>query len=284
MVYRIRFNYTKGGCMKRWLLCALALTVLAQAEDLTPLEAGKEAPSFSLPSLSGNRESLSIWCGATLTKPFVNSAPQIVVLSFWATYCVPCQKEIPELTKFAEKHAADKIKFFLVNIDPEGGPKVEPFVKDKKYTLPVLLDPYRKTAERYGVRSLPALIVIGPDGIIRYSSVGFKEGVSLENKLEEVISAITQGRTVTVDKNEKPGETVAVPAEVPQESVSAAPVASAAPAAVVIAPKQKWHAVALLETGSSPEQVASELGVTKDDVQKWYDELKKMAIETWGKR
>jgi cytochrome c biogenesis protein CcmG/thiol:disulfide interchange protein DsbE len=270
--------HSKGKRVVRLLAIGVfCFCVLLPAADLQPLEPGKEAPSFSLPTLSGNRESLTIWCGPKLSKPFVNSVPQVVILSFWATYCVPCQKEIPELTKYAEKHTADKVKVFLINIDQEGAPKVEPFVKEKAYTLPVLLDPYRKTAERFGVRTLPALIVIGPDGIIRYSSVGYKEGTDLSAKLEEIVAAINAGKTLQAEKSDAAGETVAVPGDVPPEP-------AAGSAAKMVTPKQKWHAVALVETGMNVEQVAQEVGVSKEEIQQWYDELKKTAIDMWGKK
>lgn len=249
----------------------MAISVIAsdlKAVDVTPLEPGKKAPSFSLPTLSGKRESLATWCGDVLSKPYVNTEPHIVILSFWATYCKPCQKEIPELMKFCETNKSEKIKMFLVNIDKEGASVVGPFVDEKKYTLPVLLDPYKKTAERYGVRSLPALIVIGPDGVIRYSSVGFKENESLDLKLEAIVKDIKEGRQTSVSSVESLGETVDVQQDAGDEKS--------------ISPKEKWRAVAKIETGTPPEKIAQELGVSKEEIKSWYDELKGAALELWG--
>jgi thiol-disulfide isomerase/thioredoxin len=257
----------------------LACTAALHAADVTPIKAGTEAPSFSLPTLTGTREALSVWCGKTLSKPFVNSVPQTVILSFWATYCLPCQKEIPELMKFAEKHAGDKVKVFLVNIDPEGAAKAGPFVKDKGYTLPVLVDPYRKTAERYGVKELPSLVVIGADGVVRCSWSGYKAGTDLGAQLEKIMESINAGKPVVLDAEQVAGETVAVPASVPQE-----PAAAAAPETKTFSARQKWHAVAQIETGKTPDEVAQELGVSKVEVEQWYEELKKAALEMWGKK
>jgi peroxiredoxin len=111
-------------------------------------------------------------------------------LSFWATYCLPCQKEIPELQKFMTNHTKDSIKLFCVSIDKEGADIVAPFVTKRDYTVPVLLDRYAKTAGRYGVKHLPALFVVDTHGIIRYSSTGYDDKVKLREKLEGLIRSI----------------------------------------------------------------------------------------------
>ena len=249
------------------LTVVLLISEVIHASILPP---GTEAPTFSIPSLSGKRESLRIWCGKKLSKPYINNTPHIVVVSFWATYCKPCHKEIPELEKFYNKHKGENIKIFLISIDSKGAGIVVPFAKERNYTLPILFDPYKKTAQRYGVKSLPALFVIGPDGIIRYSSMGYKEEVPIEATLEKVIGAIKEGKEVPVETVGENGETVAVrdgkKDRTPPE----------------ITPKQKWNAVARIECGTSPDIVAAELDVPKDEIRKWYNELKKLAIDHWA--
>jgi peroxiredoxin len=222
--------------MRRWsgirsgILVAGVLFVAGAygADESKLLQPGTPAPSFSLPSLDGSRVMLNVWCGQTLAKPYLNKIRHVVIVSYWATYCKPCQKEIPELMKFMEKHTADSVKIFCISIDKEGATKVKPFVVEKNYTVPVLLDPYQKTAERYGVKSLPALFVVGPDGVIRFSSLGFEEGTSLVDKLESILTSIRTGQEITVSAGH--GEAVAVE-ESPAEPSSAPGAASPAPAA-----------------------------------------------------
>ena len=252
-----------------FIFIAIEMTVpeITNASILPP---GTEAPSFSMPSLSGKRESLRIWCGKKLSKPYVNSTPHIVIVSFWATYCKPCHKEIPELEKFYSMHKGENIKIFLISIDSKGAGIVVPFAKEQNYTLPILFDPYKKTAQRYGVKSLPALFVVGPDGIIRYSSMGYKEDVPIEATLEKVIGAIKEGKEVTVETGDEKGETVAVRDGKKDETTAG------------ITPKQKWNAVARIECGTSPDIVAAELDVPKDEIREWYNELKKLALDHWG--
>ena len=238
-------------------------------DNASILPPGTEAPGFSMPSLSGKRESLTIWCGKNLSKPYVNNVPHIVIVSFWATYCKPCHKEIPELEKFYQKHKGENIKIFLISIDTKGAGIVIPFAKEKNYTLPILFDPYKKTAQRYGVKSLPALFVIGPDGVIRYSSMGYTEEVPIEETLEKVVGAIQVGEKVSIAPSEGKGETVAVRDDKKDQTPKE------------FTPKEKWNAVARIECGTSPDLVAAELDVPKEEIKKWYNELKKTAIELW---
>ncbi|MBD3391385.1 MAG: redoxin domain-containing protein, partial [Chitinivibrionales bacterium] len=147
----------------------------------------------SMPLLSGARFSLNDWCGDTLRRPYVNKKRHVVVLSFWATYCVPCRKEIPELMQFAKRHEKHPVKVVCVSIDKEGADIVRPHVRQEEYTLPVALDMYKRTARKYGVKVIPALVVIGPRGYVWHSSVGFDDKEDLGKKLERVLLMIRRG-------------------------------------------------------------------------------------------
>ena len=256
-------------CRERFALVVLSLCMFVFAEKAPPpLAPGNTAPSFSLPTLSGTRQTLSVWCGK-LSKPYVNKEKHVVILSFWATYCKPCQKEIPELMKFAKKHKNDKLKIFCISLDKEGASIVAPFVKKQKYSLPMLLDPYKRTALRYGVKSLPALVVIGHDGIIRYSSVGYKEDVPFQKILERAFEAAKNNKNMTVSPDEAGGESVDVKQDTDEEASSEIP------------PRDKWRAVARVECGEPISDVADELGAKPDEIKKWYNDLKAKAIELW---
>lgn len=168
-------------------------------QDMQILAPGVEAPLFSLPQVikgetSRDYISLRAWCGKELSRPRQNPIRHTIILSFWATYCVPCKKEMPELMRFAQKHTTDSIKVFCVSIDKEGVDIVDPYVKEHKMTVPVLIDQYSKTAQRYGVNRLPALVVIDPMGIIRYSSIGYDSTTTVDAVLESVIAKIKAKR------------------------------------------------------------------------------------------
>jgi cytochrome c biogenesis protein CcmG, thiol:disulfide interchange protein DsbE len=270
----------------------LSVVILAfgqKPQDSKLLAPGTPAPSFSLPTLSGDRMSLSIYCGETLSKPFFNKTRHTMILSFWATYCKPCQKEIPELISFADKHKTDNIVVLCVSIDKEGATVVEPFVKEKNYTVQVLLDPYTKTAERYGVKSLPALFVIDTMGVIRYSSLGYDEKSPLSPKLESIVKAIKEGTKIKIPDatgsfvpiQEEPAPTAAAMVAAPTAASAKTEGEPKKPSATPGA-KQKWNAIARVECGEQIDKVAASIGATPAELHQWYADLKKAELSVWG--
>jgi cytochrome c biogenesis protein CcmG, thiol:disulfide interchange protein DsbE len=263
------------------LCCAVfAMAGFCQnAQEGKLLPAGTPAPSFSLPTLSGDRVSLSTYCGETLSKTYINKIRHTVILSFWATYCKPCQKEIPELQTFAAKYKNDNVLVLCVSIDKEGAAVVDPFVKEKGYAVQVLLDPYARTSERYGVKSLPALFVIDSMGTIRFSSRGYDEKNPLGTKLEKIINAVKQGTKIPLSADE-------VVSFVPVDTTGLKDARQqgdeAAMAAQKISPKQRWNAVARVECGEPIEKVAASVRVSADEVRNWYNDLKKAAVIMWS--
>ena len=247
------------------------------AEESKLLPPGSPAPSFSLPTLSGDRVALSAYCGQTLSKPLINKIRHTVILGFWATYCKPCQKEIPQLTAFAEKHKADNVLLLCVSVDREGETVVAPFVKEKGLNAEVLLDPYMKTSERYGVKALPALFIIDTLGVIRYCSHGYDEKVDFGQKLERLIAGIKAGKTIAIVP-EKAGSEVVLQGD----TAVTVPPTSPSPSPVSLTPHQKWNAIVKVECGEPVEKVAAAIGVTVDEIHKWHEDLKNAAIKLWG--
>lgn len=254
------------------VLCAW-LSGAAVGGEVTLLKPGEKAPPFSLPSLNGKRQALRVWNGDTLLKPYVNNVKHTVIVNFWATYCKPCQKEIPEISAFMKKHANDPIKAFFVSIDKEGVDKVEPFVKKKGYDITVLLDTYARTAKRYGVKSVPALFVIEPNGTIHHAASGFAEGTNLTEKLETIYAGIVSGKGPASADVEVSGDQVTV-----KDDAGEAPEAAA-----VLPPKERWQAVMRVECGEKPDDVAADMGVGVEDIRGWSKALKQAAMKMWGK-
>ncbi|KKM09265.1 hypothetical protein SY88_19775 [Clostridiales bacterium PH28_bin88] len=130
----------------------------AKAADIST---GKPAPDFSLPSLTGERVSLSDFRG------------QVVILNFWATWCPPCKEEMPDLNRFYLEEKDKGVMLLAVNImqrdTPEG---IRSFMKDNGYDMPVLLDESQKVGATYRVAYIPTTYFIDREGIIRYSKTG----------------------------------------------------------------------------------------------------------------
>ena len=73
------------------------------------------------------------------------------MINFWATWCPPCRAEFPEMDQFAKAHK-DRVTFYALNVQ-ESGDKVQSFLQDNGYTLPVLLDRDGRAARLYSVRA-----------------------------------------------------------------------------------------------------------------------------------
>ncbi|MGM0443212.1 MAG: TlpA family protein disulfide reductase [Fibrobacterota bacterium] len=156
--------------MKKILwICTIVGTIFST--DLLP--PGTDAPKFSLQKFGGRRESLSIWSGPKLSKPYINDTKHAVIISFWATYCLPCRKEIAQLHQFAEKYSDSTVKIFLISIDPEGADAVGPVVEEEKWSLPILLDKFGIAAKNYGVRSVPTMYVLDTNRTVIYAESGY---------------------------------------------------------------------------------------------------------------
>lgn len=119
-----------------------------------PPQVGRPAPPFTLSDLEGRPVSLA------------DNNGKVVLLNFWATWCEPCKKEMPEIQAAYEQYKGQGFVVLAVNFGENPDPTAS-FVHHGRLTFPVLLDRKASVAERYGVTNLPATFFIDPEGIIR---------------------------------------------------------------------------------------------------------------------
>ncbi len=123
----------------------------------------KEAPDFSLKSLTGEQVSLSEFKG----KP--------VLITFWATWCGSCKEELPKLEKFSAGKR-DRLAILLIAIDGERKKTVQKIVKQNKITLPVLLLLKEKVMDQYNVRGwIPLTFLVNQEGRLVGKIVGERD-------------------------------------------------------------------------------------------------------------
>jgi len=109
------------------------------------------------------------------------------VLSFFASYCVPCKREIPQLLDL-EKKLPGRFNIMLVNIDREGKEKALEFLNGISVQRDCLLDIYQQTAKKYiPDLKVPALFLVDKRGAIVFEAVGDKNDTMA--KLERAIRA-----------------------------------------------------------------------------------------------
>lgn len=168
--------------MSRAALRAAAALALAAATALGCLAedagSGGPAPDWTLTDLEGRSVSLAELRG----KP--------IVLDFWATWCTPCEFQIPILNEVNERYG-DRVAIVGVAVDVDGREVVAPFAKERKISYRVLLGD-EELAQRYGARGFPSLYVIGKDGNIALSHVGLIDAEDLEEALDAALRAGAQ--------------------------------------------------------------------------------------------
>ena len=192
-----------------FFLCASLLiaqerevAVVPDDESIDPgLKVGDIAPSWALMSGPGKFEFLKTWTeekGKKLKKPMTQPNRHVVVLSFFATWCKPCMKELPHLQNLYEKYQEEQIKFFLIDITEatrtvkglEDSPKAGPFLEKKGLTMPILYDSRGVAKKRYGAKTLPRLYVVDKYRTIRLAKKGFDEDEDFEGELSAVIDEL----------------------------------------------------------------------------------------------
>ena len=144
------------------VLAALLLAVYGCAGDFeeeveaTETASGEPtpAPDFTLTSADGKQVSLSDY------------KDQVVLLNFWATWCVPCKIEMPWFVEFQREYKDKGFTVLAVSLDEEGWEVVRPFLEEMKPNFPVLLGD-DETAERFGgVVALPTTVIVSRQGEI----------------------------------------------------------------------------------------------------------------------
>ena len=138
-----------------------------------PLRVGGPAPSFELKTLKG--------------KNFKSSdlKNKAVILNFWATWCVPCIHEMPELNKAYTSFKNDDVEIIAINF-AETRSEVDEFVNKYHLEFPILLDKYGDVSQDYRVRNLPVTYFISPDGIIMDLVLGGITQKLIETKLKQL--------------------------------------------------------------------------------------------------
>jgi thiol-disulfide isomerase/thioredoxin len=146
---------------------------------LLPVRSGEAAPTFTLARADGTPGAISLEA----------LRGQVVVLDFWATWCPPCLAMLPTLHQLDSAWKGRGVSFIGVNSDDGISPEaLQGFLRQHGVPYPVVADD-GDVGRRYKVRSLPQMVVIGKDGTLRKTFIGFTTKASLESALEDAVAA-----------------------------------------------------------------------------------------------
>lgn len=126
---------------------------------------GQQAPDFVLKSASGENLRLSEYRG------------KVVVINFWASWCGPCRKEMPELDKLYKRYHDVGFTVLAVNMDEQQDTALDMATR-LGVTFPVLHDAGQSVSRLYDVDAMPATVIVDRDGLVRSVHRGFRPGTA----------------------------------------------------------------------------------------------------------
>ena len=187
--------------------------LFGQNTEKTDLEIGDVAPTWALMYAPGKFEFLRNWSEVKIDektgkekKLRLNvSQPDrhAVVMSFFATWCKPCMKELPILEEVYQDYKDDRVKFFLIDITEatrnnpgtvygmsyKDVPVAGPFLREKGVTMQILFDNRGTAMKRYYAQTLPRLFMVDGFRNVTFKKRGFPDEEGSEVKFKKDISA-----------------------------------------------------------------------------------------------
>jgi cytochrome c biogenesis protein CcmG, thiol:disulfide interchange protein DsbE len=162
-------------------ILTLAVAALCAAATAAGPGPGAPAPGFSLPRLAeeGGEVNLKSYAG------------RVVVLDFWASWCAPCAKTLPHLSRLGAGRA--DLAVLALSIDEDRSKALDFLGRKEKRPagLTFLHDRKRAVAEAYDLGGMPSLVIVDRKGVVRYRHDGYTE--SDMKAIESEIAAVMGG-------------------------------------------------------------------------------------------
>ncbi|HAO78262.1 MAG TPA: alkyl hydroperoxide reductase [Verrucomicrobia subdivision 3 bacterium] len=140
-----------------------------------PSALAKTAPDFALTDLSGKTVRLSDFKG------------KVVLLDFWATWCGPCRKEIPDLIQLQTQYAEQGFTILGIALDEEGAAVVKPLAQRMGINYPLVIGTTQATDAYGGIQAVPTTLLIGRDGRILKTYLGARDKSEFQRDIQSAL-------------------------------------------------------------------------------------------------
>jgi len=144
------------------------------------LSLAKMAPAFTVTALDGSRFNLDEMGG------------RVVLIDFWATWCGPCNAELPHMKKIAKEFAGQPLVIISVSWDSDAA-KWKDFINKNEMTWVQYRDADHSLSNRFGINAIPHYFTIDSDGVLTAEMLG--EGSDVEGKLKKLIARAKAAKT-----------------------------------------------------------------------------------------
>jgi thiol-disulfide isomerase/thioredoxin len=169
------FSRLRRACLIGLLLTGFACLKTESALAQGTSSAKTPAPGWKLTDLNGRNVSFSDFRG------------KVVILDFWATWCVPCRVEIPHFVELQKQYGAKGLAVIGVSLDEQGLDVVKRFVKQFEVNYSMVIG-NEKIAESYGgIDALPTTFVIDRQGLIVSQHIGYDEKAVFEREIQSLL-------------------------------------------------------------------------------------------------
>jgi len=157
------------------LIAILTVACDKESTGSTPSVKLKNAPDFKLEKVGGGMAKLSEYKG------------KIIILDFWATWCPPCRKEIPDFVELQKEYGDKGLVILGISLDQNPKKALPPFMKKYKINYPILLTDGKVDKAYGGVSGIPTTFIIDQKGAIYKQYVGFRPKQVFESDIKALL-------------------------------------------------------------------------------------------------
>lgn len=165
-------------------ITCIVLLVSASIANADNVLVGEPPPDYLGMSTEGDKVKLSDQVG------------RLQIISFWATWCAPCRKELPVLNAIQNQVGADRMRVVAVNLEEPKKQFRRAMRAYKEFSLTFVHDRKGVTARKYGVKGIPFMVILDVDGRVAYKHTGYNES-ALDGIVDEINSLLIKNQLVS---------------------------------------------------------------------------------------